>query len=164
MKPLVFDLSTQGLDPLRHRIIGITTKSSTEEKIFTDRDEKKLLVAFWQYVKANNFTRLIGFNSDQFDVPMLKLRSLKYNIATDNIKEKTLDLRKVIFKGINYPKGKLTDFAEMLGLKYEDHGYKKMHMSILWEAPHLTNLRSTLLQDVKTTYALFSRSRECGLV
>ena len=63
----VFDLSTEGLEPLKHRIIGVTTKTETEEQIFTDRDEKKILEDFWNYVESCNFDKLIGFNSSSFE-------------------------------------------------------------------------------------------------
>ena len=160
---MVFDLATEGLEPVKHRIVGITTKTMLEEKIFTNRDEKKILEEFWEYVNKKKFDKIIGFNSDNFDVPMLIVRSIKHNLHITNIEDKFIDLRRVIF-GTEHKKGTLQDFQNLLGIEILENGYKKMHMSLLWEAAHLSNLEEYLLQDVKITWKLYLRVREAGLV
>ncbi len=163
MKELIFDLSTEGLEPVKHRIVGITTKTALEERIFTSRDEKKLLEDFWIYMKEKNFEKIVGFNSDNFDIPMLIIRSIKHNIKTINIKGKSLDLRKVLF-GEQHKKGTLQDFQNLLGITFVENGYSKMHMSLLWEVNTLKNLEENLLQDVRITWKLYLRIKEVGLI
>ena len=58
-KAMVFDLSTEGLEPLKHRIVGITIKTASEERIITNRDEKKLLEEFFKFLNSNNFDMII---------------------------------------------------------------------------------------------------------
>ncbi len=160
---LIFDLSTEGLEPVKHRIVGITIKTALEEKIFTHRDEKEILKQFWEYVDRKNFDKIIGFNSDNFDVPMLIVRSIKHNIHLINIRERFIDLRRIIF-GEERKKGTLQDFQNLLGIEILENGYAKMHMSLLWEAAHLKNLEEYLLQDVRITWKLYLRVREAGLI
>lgn len=159
---IVFDLSTEGLEPLKHRIIGITTKTATEEKIFTHRDEKKVLEDFWSYINENEFEKFVGFNSNNFDIPMLIVRSIKHKVRMYNIKEKSVDLRNKIF-GDEHKKGTLHNFQELLDIKYVEEGYAKMHMSLLWQAGHLKDLKEYLLRDVRITWKLYENLLEVGL-
>lgn len=162
-KIIVFDLATEGLEPFKHRIIGITTKTEEEERIFTERDEKKILEQFWLYITEKGFNKVVGFNSENFDIPMLIIRSIKHKIKMDeDFRKKSIDLRQLIFNG-EQRKGKLEDFKELLGINFEENGYRKMHMSLLWEARHLTKLRDFLSRDVKITWCLYEYVREAGL-
>ena len=163
-KVLVFDLSTEGLEPVKHRIIGITCKTASEEKIFADRNEKKILTAFWEYIKSQQFNRIVGFNSVEFDVPMLNIRSMKNHVNVVQIELIHIDMRKVIFNGRENKKGTLKEFGELLNVKLDDHGYGKMHMSLLWERPDLMNLRECLLGDVRITWALYEHAKEVQLI
>ena len=156
---MVFDLSTEGLEPLQHRIIGVTTKTVKEERIFTDRDEKILLESFWNYIKENNFNRIVGFNSDCFDIPMLITRSIKHRVSIAKIKGKCIDVR----KKITYKKGTLDDFRQLLGIEFPESRYAKMHMSLLWEDDNLNNLKDFLLRDVRVTWELYKHVDEAGL-
>ncbi|MEK6962982.1 MAG: ribonuclease H-like domain-containing protein [Nanoarchaeota archaeon] len=159
---IVFDLSTEGLDPLKHRIIGITTKTQVEEEIFTDREESKILQEFWNYLKANNFKKIIGFNSQQFDIPFLILRSMKHRIPMHPLN--SIDLRKILTIKTGKKDGTLQELASFIGMTFEENGYHKMHMSLLWEAKHLKNLREYLLRDVKITWQLYKHIQEAGLI
>lgn len=162
-KTLVFDVSSEGLDPLRHRIIGITTKTLTSERIITERDEKKLLENFWAYIRRNQFEKIVGFNSSNFDVHMLIIRSVKHKVAFADLRGKLYDLRKAIF-GDEHARGTLREFQELLELNFPESRYRKLHMSLLWEAPQLTELREFLLQDVKITWKLYEHVSEAGLI
>ena len=160
----VFDLSTEGLEPLKHRILGITTKTEDEERIFTQRDEKALLSEFWAYVEAKQFQRLIGFNSDNFDVPMLIVRSIKHKVEIPCIKDKLVDLRKVIIGYTEHRKGTLDDFKDLLEISFFDSRYRNMHMSLLWETEDIPKLREFLLRDVKVTWQLYEHVSGAGLI
>lgn len=161
----IFDLSTEGLEPLKHRIIGITTKTETEEQIFTDRDEKKMLEDFWNYVESCSFDKLIGFNSSAFDVPMLIVRSIKHKITIPNLNDRLVDLRKLIFGDEERRKGTLEDFRELLGINFSNCNYRNMHMSLLWEQRYeFTKLKEFLLRDVVITWQLYKHIEEAGLI
>jgi DNA polymerase elongation subunit (family B) len=98
---LVFDLSTEGLEPLKSRIIGITCKDNTGERIFAKRQERELLVEFWEHITNGNYTQIVGYNSDDFDLPFLIIRSLKYGVKMCQIIRNSIDLRKLVFYGNN---------------------------------------------------------------
>ena len=158
---IVFDISTDGIELLKNRIVGITTKSATEERILTYRDEKKILEEFWHYV--NSFQKIAGFNSSNFDVPMLIIRSIKHKIQIPNLKDKLVDLRNIIFGGYER-KGKLEDIQQLLEISFFDSRYKKMHMSLLWEANNIPKLKEFLLRDVKITWQLYEHIEGAGLI
>lgn len=160
---MIFDISSEGLEPVKHRIVGITVKTELEERIFTYRDEKKILEEFWDYVRNKNFDKLIGFNSNNFDIPMLLVRSIKNKVPMTNLRNRTIDLRKVIF-GNEHKKGTLEDFQNLLGIEFVDKGYAKMHMSLMWEINDLENLKECLLRDVRITWKLYLRLRGIGLL
>ena len=158
---LVFDLSTEGLDPKKHRIIGITTKTKSEERVFAYTDEAQILQEFWNYIKYNKFNRIVGFNSHAFDVPVIILRSIKHSVQTQDIKHISVDLRELTVG--NFGKGKLSDFQVMLDIEFPESRYKKMHMSILWAVPGLQELKDFLLRDVKITWELYNYIAEGGI-
>jgi DNA polymerase elongation subunit (family B) len=163
-RPCVFDLSTMGLQPVKHRIIGITTKCAEEERIFANRDERTLLIIFWEYIRSMRFTELIGFNSSEFDIPMLIVRSVIHKVPISDIVHKSIDLRKVVFNGVENKCGKLTEFQELLGIEFPESRYRKMDMFLLWSTPEMHELEQFLLRDVKVTWTLYEHTREAGLI
>ncbi len=163
MKEVVFDISSEGLEPIQHRIVGISVKTALEERIFTSRDEKHLLEMFWAYLRNQKCDRLIGFNSDNFDIPMLIVRSIKHKIPMIGLKDKSIDLRKVIF-GDQHKKGTLEDFQHLLDIKITQNGYAKMHMSLMWEKDNMKNLQECLLNDVRITWQLYLILWRAGLI
>lgn len=161
---MAFDISSDGLDPTKNRITGITTKSDKEERVFTARDEKEILEKFWEYVKASGATQLVGYNSSRFDIPMLVLRSIRHGLEIPHVCRNSLDLRRVIFPRCPRHKGKLSDMQELLGITFPDSKYRKMHMSILWGTDDLPELKEFLLRDVQVTWSLYEHLREAGLI
>lgn len=160
-KAMIFDLATEGLEPLKHRIVGVTIKTTNEEKIITNRDEKILLEEFYKFIEVNNFDKIVGFNSQSFDIPMLTIRSIKHKVTMPNLKGKLIDLRNAL---AGDKKGTLEDFQQLLGITFFDSRYKKMHMSLLWEADKLPKLEEFLLRDVKITWQLYEHVKGAGLI
>lgn len=66
MKHVCFDIETERLDPLTHRVTAIGIKTYDEERVFINKDESLLLKEFWNYLWGKDFM-LIGFNSKTFD-------------------------------------------------------------------------------------------------
>jgi len=161
---LVFDLSTEGLNPLKCRIIGITTKDSTNERIFAKRQERELLVEFWQHINNGNYTQIVGYNSDDFDLPFLIIRSLKHGVKMCPIIRNSIDLRKTVFYGNNNRRGKLVEFQELMGVNFPESRYRKLDMYLMWSTPEIHDLQEFLLRDVKITWELYQHARETGLV
>lgn len=162
---IAFDLSTEGLEPLKHRILGIMVITSIEELIFTNRDEKKLLEDFWAYIIKNNFNKIVGFNSHNFDVPMLIIRCIKHKINIPNLKGKLIDTRKIIFGNQENRKGSLDDFRELLGIQFTESRFNNMHLSLLWDSSYeLPKLKEFLFRDAKVTWELYKNLEGVGLI
>lgn len=160
---LVVDLSTEGLESAKHRIIGISVKSEKEEQIFAYRDERLLLVEFWNYLKKHKFSRIVGYNSDYFDIPFLVVRSILNGVDMLELKGVSCDVRRILFRN-QKAKGKLSDFKHIVELPENKKKYSKMHMSLLWDCYDLPDLQEFLLEDVRITYALYQKVKEAGLV
>lgn len=162
-KILVFDLSTTGLRPLNDRILGITCKSLDEEKIFSSENEQELLERFWNYVEKNGFNKLVGYCIHSFDIPMLNIRSLKYCITIPPVIKESIDLRKVLFNGMNQH-GRLIEFQELLGIRFPQSHFQKRDMFLMWTNPDIYDLREYLLRDVKITWNLLMQARSAGIL
>ena len=164
-KVLAFDLSTEGLNPLKHRIIGITVKTAKEELIISYRNEKEMLQHFWAYIKQGDYDVLTGFNSLALDVPMLITRSIKHRVKlASNFLEKHIDIRKVIIGKSNIKSGKLDEFRELLDIKFPESHYQKMHMSLYWESMDIAGLNEFLLRDVVITWKLYEHMQGANLL
>ena len=160
-----FDISSEGLDVLEHRIIGITAVSGQQQRIFAERDEKELIKKFWRYLEYEKFLVVVGFNSANFDLPILIVRSIKNGVEIPKLNIKWVDLRQVIFGKSEYRKGTLNDFAKMMGMVFPENSYQKMHMSLLWdEEISLPRLREFLLRDAKITWKLYRHVKEARLI
>jgi DNA polymerase elongation subunit (family B) len=127
-------------------------------------DERALLCAFWEYVRARKFSKVVGYNIDQFDLPMLIIRGLKHGIAIGSIVKNSLDLRKKVFFGADNHRGKLWEFQELLGIKFPYSRFHKTDMYLMWSTPDIFELQQFLLRDVKITWQLYVQAREAGLV
>ena len=131
---ICFDIETTGLSPIENRITMIGLKSAKEELIITSQDEKEIIVKFWGYLRENNVSLLIGFNSRGFDIPFLITRTFKYKIEAVNLKYKMLGLRRAFQYYFNsYAKGKLENYSELIncGAKYK--GIKSDKIPELWK-------------------------------
>ena len=125
-----------------------------------------MLEEFWDYVSTGLYLdkKLVGFNSDAFDVPFLIIRSIKNKVTIPNLRGRLFDVRKLIFRGDRYQKGTLEEFRALLGWPPADSRYKKMHFSLLWDTDNLPNLKQFLLGDVRLTWQLYKIVSEAGLV
>jgi DNA polymerase elongation subunit (family B) len=161
---VIFDLSTDGLNPMNNRIIGITTKCNSEERIFSNRNEQLMLIAFCEYLRSRRFTKIVGFNIDEFDLPMLIIRCIKHRVAIPSVVHESIDLRKVVFNGKERCRGKLIEFQKLLGVNFPESRYRKLDMYLMWGSPDINDLREFLLQDVRITARLLEQVQEVGLV
>lgn len=120
-----------------------------------------MLYRFWAYLREGRHDAFITFNGDEFDIPFLIIRSMKYSVPISDLSNNSVDLRKILFNGCKL-KGKLSDFYSVLDIEPTKTGFTKQHMSVLWEEPQLLKLRETLLEDVKLTWELYKRYCEVG--
>ncbi len=160
-----FDLETTGLNPLEDRIIAIGIKLEDEEVVLTYNDEKQIIKEFWNYLRKFNDFKLIGFNSAEFDIPFLIIRSLRYKIPIVKItRYNSIDLKLTLSNGFRYKKGKLEEFSKLINYKTKYNGYKGKHIPLLWDNKQIAELIEYVMQDAKMTFALFQRLKEIGAI
>jgi DNA polymerase elongation subunit (family B) len=165
VNPLVYDICTTGLEPIKDRIIGITCKTKTEEVIITESDEKQIILRFLTYIQRRNIDAVVGFNNNNFDNIFLRVRALKYASPMYILRRiQFIDMRKIIFNGYEFKKGKLKDFQELFEIEYAESRYTKSDMSVLWDTPDAESLKDFLMQDVRFTWRLYLRAMEVGLI
>lgn len=96
---------------------------------------------------------------------MLVIRSIKNDVHIPiKIRKKHVDLRKIIFGGEEKKRGKLYDFANLMGITFGTSDYAKMHMSLLWAGKNLPELKEYLLRDVYITWDLYLHVKKTGLL
>lgn len=165
MGDICFDIETTGLDPFKDQITAIGVGNSYGGEALVDKDEKQMLEDFWGMVRKNQpYIRLIGFNSYSFDIPFLIIRSFKHNVKVIDIRGRMLDLRFVLSNGNRYQKGKLDEYAELIGLETKYKGYNGQDAIRLWNEGKLEELREYVLTDAKITYLVYKRAKEIGLI
>ena len=102
------DIETTGFDFIKDEISAIGIKHDGFVHVFSreDNTERDMLVKFWKFLEDNNINKIVGFNSDRFDIPFITIRSLKWNVSVfevDSI-DLMMDLSfdsKLRWKGLN---------------------------------------------------------------
>jgi predicted PolB exonuclease-like 3'-5' exonuclease len=158
---IVVDLHTTGTDPFKDFITAISCKWLEGEKIFTGTEEDNVLRDFGNFLEKEQFKRLVGFNINNFDIPFLKLRCLKHNVSLGHLAIEYMDLRVVLANNRDRVKGRLCDYKKLLDITEE---YPKMGVNIYWSPEVLSKYEDVLLDDVRTTWALYERSLDIGLI
>lgn len=163
MKPIVFDIETDGLNPLENRITAIGIKTDKQEIVIMEEDERRMLERFWTFLSRFDKFRLIGFNNFNFDQYFLNIRCFKHNVKILDVKGRTIDLRFVLSNGNRFKNGKLGEYAFLLGFKkYSDLGGELVVDA--WKNRKLGIIEKYLRQDLKITYAIMLRCGEIGLL
>jgi len=162
-KNIIFDLETTGLDPLDSRIVCVSINEigTNEIRTFIDIDEKKVLTDFWETVGKNS--KLIGFNSEGFDIPFLIKRSLINKIKINSFKSE--DIRKTV-NGFWYSynsrsKGTLGDWAKILGMAVETDAGSAV--PLLFAENKFDEIKMHCEEDIKITKKLYELCEFCNI-
>lgn len=162
---ICFDIETTGLDPLKDRITAIGICNGFCTDAIVDKDEKHILERFWVGLRRKYpYVRLIGFNCWSFDMPFLIIRSFKHNVRLLDVRGKVIDIRHLLSHGNRYQKGKLEEYARLVGLELKYNGYTGLDAIRLWNENKLDELREYVLVDAKITHQLYERIKEIGLI
>ncbi len=157
------DIETIGFNAMTDRVLCIGTHYNHMINVIIDEDEKKVLQEFWNMITEED--EIITFNGDGFDIPFLIKRSLINNIKIKKI-GKSIDLKKVansfFFSYNKFEKGKLCDWAEIMGMKVETENGSNMpqyYKDKMW-----TVIKDHCKEDTIITKALYDRCVGCGLI
>lgn len=123
---LVLDIETTGLDFNIDKLVllGLVKRDKSNTYIYQyfaedDSEEVRLLKIFLNEIKCK---RLVTFNGDNFDIPFLNSRLVKYNLMPV-FPENTLDIYKVIkwhSKFFAYDSMKLMHIEKLIGIERHD--------------------------------------------
>ena len=160
---IIFDIETDGLDPIKNRVTAIGVKTEKSEFILIDKDESKILERFWRFLSKFEYFRLIGFNNYAFDNYFINIRSFKHNVKVIDVKSKILDLRYILSFGNKFKNGNLGDYAELLNeTKYS--GLSGELMVDAWTHEKINIIIKYLRQDLRLTAKIYERCMEIGLI
>jgi DNA polymerase elongation subunit (family B) len=167
-KEIIFDIETTTLDPLEEdaRVICIGVRCNIDNRKFitvlAEDSEKRLLENFWSLPVFEGYFRLIGFNSFNFDIPYLLIRSFKHGIKMPDIRGKSIDLRFVLSYGNKFSKGRLDDYAKLfLKEKKINNGNNVLD---LWKEGKIDEITTYCGHDVFLTCKIYERLKRMGVV
>jgi DNA polymerase I/DNA polymerase-2 len=159
-KVLIFDIETTSLDvdEAITRVVGVRTNKSDKVHCIWAKDFHKLKKA----IRGSDF--IIGYNTDNYDIPVLMNEHTKLFKYASNLTSKSIDLKKVVEArestfGVPFLNGfSLDAVCETLGLnrKQEDFDYnllKKEYEELT--AEEIAEIEKYLTQDINITYELY---------
>ena len=162
----IVDVETTGLDPLaadaRLTVIGALA-SPDESWLFCDDNEATMLRQFFTLLAQRQPRRLYGFNI-AFDLRWLLVRSLKHHLRPPfDVRDRAVDLQRILACGQFGAKGTLADYAACLGLgaKREANGSVAI---TLWQQQDVARLLDYCYGDLCLTYTLAHRMAHSGLL
>lgn len=154
------------LDPLTGRVIaiGLLYPDSGEFVVIGHDDEAATLKEFWQVCQGDmgRINEMIGFNSNQFDLPFLIRRSWKHRVPVPHgirrgryWSEQMIDLRDLWQLGDRQARGSLDAVAKHLGVGSKNGDGKSF--AKLWETDRekaIEYLRNDLQLTARVAEAL----------
>lgn len=176
MRDLIIDVETTGLDPKTCQIVAIgmlDVEQIGDQKpiVYVDtlmvtekNSEEDIITAFWNYCRAVQIDRLVGFNIS-FDWQFLKLRSIGYEIPIKYYKkyDGRLDLR-IVLNPDRYKKGTaLKDYCELFSIGVPDE-YTGADVPKFFEDKEYEKIEDHLIADIVKTYMLYSKLKVCRVI
>lgn len=159
MSYIVFDIETANtfpglaradLDRLELALVGVYDSATDSYSSYIKEELPKL----WPLIERS--TMLIGFNSDNFDIPLLN----RY-YPGDLSHVRSLDLLVEVQKGLGR-RIRLQSLAEAtLGKKKKGDGLKSVEW---WQQGLVDKVREYCIEDVRITRELFEYARDNGVL
>jgi hypothetical protein len=157
--------SRLGLDPTTGRIvcIGVLDSVSSFERTFSERDEKELLLSFWDWLSGARPSLFVSFNGRRFDVPYLHIRSAIHGIepafAIPLDPSAHFDVREALEGDDRRRRGSLDYFCAVFGISSPK---LLMDGSLVGQAHaegRIEDIERYCLADCRATLALYRRLR-----
>ena len=156
------------INPIDSKIIALGIRYKGENKLFFSENEQEILEKFWAewgaIKKENPFIPIVGFSIANFDLPFITARSFIHGITISpfTIKQ-TIDIREKINAYRYGPtRGKLKDYATILGLKVLDIGGKDI--ANLCKNKDYEKIKEYLLNDLEITDELYKRAAKTNII
>jgi len=156
------------INPIDSRIIAIGLRHNGKNLIFAEGSEKRMLEQFWDEWMAikqeNPYSKIVGFNIKDFDLPFLISKSLVNNIVISPFLIKdVIDLREKI-NAYRYGKsrGTLKEYANLIGEK--TMGLAGGDIIRLCANKEHETIVKYLNNDLEITDALYRRVRDTKII
>ena len=163
MTTYIYDVETTGLNPATDRILCISVCELANDNVttFIDKSEKLVLEQFWAYTKWAN--KMVGFNSNNFDIQFILARSVINNvkISEHHYTVKYIDVRELMYPYNNFMKGCSCEFAAALGISVETENGS--HMLGYYHRGEWDEIKAHCSEDTLITKQLFLRLRDVGI-
>ena len=144
MSDLYLDCETTGLYAIVHRIVCIGVMRGAQMDYFIDKNEKKMLEGFLDFLSADDV--LVGFNIG-FDYGFLVLRCLKHGLDPSKlISRQRVDLMEIVKKLLGGSRVSLQTLADFFGIKYNPASGK--FVPEIWESGDTDAIRHHCLSDI----------------
>jgi predicted PolB exonuclease-like 3'-5' exonuclease len=170
-KTFVFDIETSGLDPKDSEIYCIYLLDSESDVHFLNyslakttkvgqriSQEEYVIKSFFETLKNEDITKLVGFNNILFDAKFITKRAALYNIfIEDFIKIEQVDVR-IILNPDPYARGTLHDYARRFKISYSD-GMIGSKVREAYENGKHDLIAMHCMEDVKITKQLYNLVR-----
>jgi hypothetical protein len=151
---VILDIGGTGACPVTSHITHATILTKNSEKILVNTSERSLLLDLIDNLYPFRNGCLIGYNLWCYDLPLIRKRARANSISHNFGFKKIVDLRTIISGGNRYSRGKLREYAALLGMCFEKTGWLKRHHlvhEIAYDAP---GLHDYLMADCRATYLL----------
>ena len=166
MSVLLFDLETNGLNPLKGRITCISCKVFGVSEIvsFSGDFESKILGDFSEFVLAHKVTKLVAYNGWVFDVPFLRVRAMANRVRVPSVFWREGNLTDPYHVLTRSKKGRQVEFAALVGVG-TDLFFGDGKECIEWfEKGDFDKICKHCESDIVALDAIYSRMYECGYV
>ena len=144
---------------------GASGRGELETKALTARetgDERRILEAFWDVVKASRDWCFVSYNGLGFDLPFLLRRSIYLGVAPTTglplrpfALESHFDVMRVLSNWERSDTVRLDVVAELLGLAKSPAGMDGSQVLRLWRAGRIEEIEAYCLGDVRLVYEVF---------
>lgn len=161
------DEKLKRINPIDSEIVALGIRYKGKNTIFLEENEKKMLDGFWsewKRIKADSNAPVVGFNINNFDLPFITTRSLiKKVVISPFILKETIDLREKISAYQYHPRGKLKEYATLLGLPFLE-GMDGSQVADLYMQRDFKKIAEYLISDLEVTDELYKRVRDTNIL
>jgi len=167
-KCLVYDIET---DTVQSHVWSIGVYTSDDDiytQFFEKDDEKKLLVDFFEFVKAHNHLKPYTFSATDFDLRVIKTCARVHKLKIPSVLKTGIDVGGLsVHRTLGTPKGGLKTIAPFFGYEWADKSMSGIQAGMLYsmylrsgEEPDWDNLLQYNRDDVMATYFVLERLLE----
>jgi predicted PolB exonuclease-like 3'-5' exonuclease len=156
-------VSRLGLDPTTGRVIciGVLDIATEAGKTFSAREEKELLLSFWQWMESAAPTYFVSFSGRRFDVPYLHVRSAIHGIVPARPiplhASAHFDVREALEGDDRRRRGSLDYFCAIFGVPSPKTEMDGERVAQAFEEGRIEDIERYCLSDCRATLALYRR-------